>query len=81
MSDIAEYIQISVDAVGGTDSDAGQEMLRLLLARENGEQSTEQLAEPVNPEVLPPAKEDSLFSPELESMFSDYVSRSDDKMQ
>lgn len=70
MEGLAQYIAISVEAVGGLESEAGKEMQRLLLEREGVDIPQQQLAPP-KPEAPAVEKvDDSILGGELESMFS-----------
>lgn len=62
-------VRISVDAVGGPDSEAGKEMYRLLMDRVKQEQETK---EHENAPPLPKPeeeKQDDILGPDLEAIF------------
>lgn len=73
---IPKHIAISVEAVGGIDSDAGKEILRLLLEREENKPAiaTKQ-DQPKALPALPKSKTqtDALLPENLETMFQKII--------
>ena len=75
---LPDHIRISIDAVGGLDTEAGQEMMRLLAEREGLELVPVQSAIPAPAQETieaPPTDEhaDTILGPELEAMFQRVV--------
>lgn len=71
--ELAQYIAISVDAVGGPESEAGKEMMHLLLTRDGAEvpdQPQQKLAAPTSETPAVEKVSDSILGTDLESMFS-----------
>lgn len=76
-ADLPEYVAISIEAVGGIDTDEGQEMLRLLMTKEDKPLPSYEKAAPV--EIIEaqkqlPSSEQNIMGEELEGMFSKILS-------
>lgn len=69
--DTPEHIEISVAAVGGIESDAGQEMYQILTERYDDKSKviTERIVEQIE------HKEESVLGAELEGMFAKAVKK------
>lgn len=73
IDEIPAYIRISVNAVGGPDTEAGKEMHRLLMDRAGVSQMPTPIAAPKAAVAAPAASGDALMPGNLESIFSDVL--------
>lgn len=69
---LPDYIAISVEAVGGTETVEGQEMLRLLLLREGGDAPAALESKPEATIAAPAqiADDENIMGEDFERMFS-----------
>lgn len=67
------YIRVSVNAVGGPDTEAGKEMRRLLMDRAGVADAPTPVAAPKAAIAAPAASGDALMPGNLESIFADVL--------